>query len=66
MRSGFEYPIGELVKEWTGLLVHRSFCDVRNPQDFVKAVKEYPPPRVVAPEQADVFTVGNGPSQSDL
>lgn len=65
-RSGFIFPMSELVREWTGLLVHRRFVDKRNPQDFLRAVRETPPPRVFSPEPADVFISGNGPSQDDL
>lgn len=65
-RSGFKYPISQLVREWTGLLVHRRFVDKRNPQDFVRAAKENPPPRIASPEPANTFIVGNGPTQTDL
>lgn len=54
-RSGFEYAMSELVREWTGLLVHRRFVDTRNPQDFAGSPREYPPPRVSSPEPPDVF-----------
>jgi hypothetical protein len=54
-RSGFDYPMHELVREWTGLLVHRRFVDTRNPQDFVTGVRESPPPRVSSPEPPDAF-----------
>lgn len=65
-RSGFKVNADELVREWTGLLVHHRFVDTRNPQDLLRAVKEDRPPRVVSPEPSDVFVSGNGPSQSDL
>lgn len=66
MRSGFQYPLSELVREWDGLLVHRRFCDKRNEQDFVTGVRDVDPPRPRSPEPADVFVSGNGPSQADL
>ena len=65
-RSGFKFPISEAVREWTGLLVHRRFCDVRNPQDFVTGVRDDQSPRVSNPEPADSFISGNGPTQSEL
>lgn len=65
-RSGFEFPLSELAKEWTGLLVHRRFVDKRNPQDFVTGRRDVDPPRQRSPEPSDVFVSGNGPSQSDL
>lgn len=58
--------MSELVREWTGLLVHRRFVDKRNPQDMLRAVKETPPPRQFSPEPADTFVSGNGPTQDDL
>jgi hypothetical protein len=54
-RSGFTFPASELVREWTGLLVHPRFADKRNPQDFLNARPEPAPPRDVSPEPADVF-----------
>lgn len=66
MRSGFKFPISQMVKEWDGLLVHRRFCDVRNSQDFVTGVRDDQGLRVSSPEPEDTFTVGNGPSPNDL
>lgn len=54
-RSGFQYPLDELVREWTGLLVHHRFIDRRNEQDFVTGVRDIDPPRRRSPEPADVF-----------
>jgi len=56
-RSGFIYPASELVKEWTGLMVHRRFVDKRNPQDLLKPRAEDRPPLNTSPEPADVFIV---------
>lgn len=55
MYSGFKYPITELVKDWQGLLVHRRFVDKRNPQDFVRGVKDGQPPLRSSPEPEDTF-----------
>lgn len=65
-RSGFKFPISEMVVEWTGLRVHRKYADIRNPQDFVTGVRDDPALRISSPEPSDTFTVGNGPSQADL
>lgn len=54
-RSGFKFPMSQLVREWTGLLVHRRFCDVRNPQDFVAGIADNESPRVSSPEATDTF-----------
>ncbi len=64
-RSGFNFPANELVREWTGLLVHPRFMDKRNPQDFLKARPEDRPPRDVSPEPADVF-ISTQVTQGDL
>lgn len=52
--SGFKTKPHDLVKNWDGAMVGRRFVDKRNPQDFVKGVKERPfiNPR---PESVDVF-----------
>lgn len=63
--SGFEYPMDDLVKQWDGAMVHKSFVDKRNPQDFVRAVKEHIP-RVTRPEAADTFLTTNQVQPSDL
>ena len=55
MASGFKFPISQLVKQWDGLLVHRRFLDRRNPQDFVRGVKDGQPPLRSSPEPADTF-----------
>jgi hypothetical protein len=54
-RSGFEFPIGEMRREWNGLLVHKSFWEPRHPQDMLRPRTEGPPPRLTRPESPDVF-----------
>lgn len=63
--SGFEYPLRELVRQWDGALVHPSFKDARNPQDFVRAVKERTLP-YTSPEAPDVFLSTNEVQPEDL
>ena len=53
--SGFKFPLSELVRQWDGALVHRRFVDKRNPQDFVRGVKDDMGLRNPRPEAADVF-----------
>lgn len=53
--SGFKYPISQLVRQWDGAMVHRSFLDKRNPQDFVTGVRDNSAPRLSRPEAPDVF-----------
>ena len=35
-RSGMEFPYNEMVKEWNGMLVHKSEYESRHPQDKVR------------------------------
>lgn len=53
-RSGFEYPLRELVKTWDGLMVHPRWHEPRHPQDFVTGRKESALP-YSRPEAADRF-----------
>lgn len=57
--SGFKFPLKELVKQWDGAMVHRSFVDQRNPQDFVTGVRDGRPLPVSRPESPDVFLSAN-------
>lgn len=53
--SGFKVKRRDLVRQWDGELVHRRFVDKRNPQDFVRGVKEREALPNTRPEPADVF-----------
>lgn len=64
-RSGFRYPAGTLVKEWTGLWVAPEFWEPRHPQDFVKPVTETKKGSV-SPEPTDYFLSTNEVSVDDL
>lgn len=53
--SGFKVPHSNLVRQWDGQLVDYRFVDIRNPQDFVRGIKDnmaLPDPR---PESPDAF-----------
>lgn len=63
--SGFEYPLRELVRDWRGMLVHPSFKDVRNPQDFVRGVRERTL-TYTSPEAPDTFLSTNEVQPEDL
>ncbi len=52
--SGFEYYMDELVKQWDGMWVHPRFCDRRNPQDFLRGVREHVP-SVSRPKVPETF-----------
>lgn len=56
--SGFLCWASETVRQWDGARVHRRYVDKRNPQDFVRSVRDnqsVPNPR---PEQKVTITTG--------
>lgn len=53
--SGFKVPLSELQKQWDGEMVSRRFIDKRNPQDFVRGVKDDPSLPFARPEPEDAF-----------
>lgn len=63
--SGFKFPLCELVRQWDGALVHHSFVDKRNPQDFVRSHPEHQLP-YSRPEAADDFLDTNEVTASSL
>jgi len=64
-RSGFEFPLRELVRQWDGAWVHPRFLDQRHPQDYVRAHPERPLP-YSRPEAADNFLDTNEVTASSL
>jgi len=53
--SGFKCYADQLVRQWDGAMVLSRFLDKRNPQDFVRGVRDNPAPRFARPEAPDVF-----------
>lgn len=53
--SGFEGKASEFALRWDGLRVLRRFWEPRQPQDFVRGVKDDPTVPWSRPETADVF-----------
>lgn len=53
--SGFQCYADELVKQWDGAMVLPRFLDKRNPQDFVRGVRDGHAPRFSRPEADDTF-----------
>ena len=49
-RSGFVIRRSDAKKTWDGLWVHKDFWEERQPQDFVRGVKEKIRADVVRPE----------------
>lgn len=64
--SGFEFPLRELVRQWDGALVHPRFLDRRNPQDFVKGVRDDQSLPYSRPEATDSFLDPGDVTQDDL
>lgn len=55
-RSGFPQRAENVRQEWTGLQVDKALWEIRQPQDFVKGVKDYqgvPVPRPLPPNVFD-------------
>lgn len=62
-RTGFPQRAERTRQEWTGLIVDKSIWEIRQPQDFVRGVKDdqsVPKPRPLPP---DIF---DGPTYLDL
>lgn len=53
--SGFKVPLSNMTKQWDGAMVDRRFVDKRNPQDFVRGVKDNQTLPFSRPEAPDVF-----------
>jgi hypothetical protein len=53
--SGFKIPLSDLVKQWDGQLVSYKYVDQRNPQDFVRGVKDDQSLPYSRPETPDQF-----------
>lgn len=53
--SGFECKASETRLRWDGLRVLARFWEERQPQDFVRGVRDDPSVPWTRPEQADVF-----------
>jgi hypothetical protein len=53
--SGFKCKASETVLRWDGLRVLRRFSEGRQPQDFVRGVRDNPGVRWTRPEAADTF-----------
>lgn len=57
--SGFKVPLSDLVRQWDNQLIDKRFVDKRNPQDFVRGVKDDQSLPYARPEAPDVFVADN-------
>lgn len=53
--SGFKVPLGDLVRQWDNQLIDRRFVDKRNPQDFVRGVRDDQSLPYARPEAPDTW-----------
>lgn len=56
--SGFKVPLSNLERQWDGQMVDYRYIDKRNPQDFVRGVKDDQSLPFARPESPDVFVAG--------
>jgi hypothetical protein len=57
--SGFKVPLSNLVRQWDNEMVDRRFVDKRNPQDFVRGVKDDMSLPYARPESPNSFVAIN-------
>lgn len=56
--SGFKVPLTNLERQWDGQLIDARFIDKRNPQDFVRGIKDDQSLPYSRPESPDTFIAG--------
>lgn len=64
--SGFKCTASETVRRWDGLRVLRRFSEERQPQDFVRGVKDDPSVPWARPEGTDTFLEPGDVTAEDL
>lgn len=64
--SGFECKASETVRRWDGLRVLRRFSEERQPQDFVRGVKDNQSVPWARPEAPDTFLEPGDVTAGDL
>lgn len=57
--SGFKVPLSNLRRQWDNQLIDYRFIDKRNPQDYVRGIKDDQSLPYARPESPDVFVAGN-------
>jgi len=56
--SGFKVPLANLERQWDGQMIDFRFIDTRNPQDFVRGVKDNMSLPFARPETPNVYFAG--------
>lgn len=64
--SGFKCKASETVRRWDGLRVLKRFSEERQPQDFVRGVRDDPSVPWARPEQTDTFLAVGDVTPGDL
>lgn len=57
--SGFKVPLSNLRRQWDNQMVDYRFIDRRNPQDYVRGVKDDQSLPFARPEPPDTYVAGN-------
>ena len=56
-RCGKKFKFSQLKKEWDGLFVHEECFEIRQPQDYVKGVRDNMSVPISRPEAPDIYTI---------
>jgi hypothetical protein len=66
--SGFKVHASKCKRTWDGFVVQTKFWESRQPQDYVRGVKDKiaTPPKFTRPEGEDVFLTSNEVTADDL
>ena len=59
--SGLVHYASDTVKLWDGSIRHKDSFETRQPQEFVRAPKESPPPKDIRPETTTSAAAENQP-----
>lgn len=57
--SGFKVPLSELERQWDNQLIYKPFLDRRNPQDYLRGIKDNMALPYSRPEPPNTFMAGN-------
>lgn len=65
-RTGGIFPASECKMEWSGLFVHKSVWDPRQPQDTLRASKDSSAPPIARPVGEPTFISATDVTPGDL
>lgn len=64
--SGFKVLARDCRLTWDGYFVHKRYWEPRQPQDFVRGVKDNQTVPIARPESEDTFLTANEVTRDDL